>query len=64
MALEQRDVERLANEARSIVSLAAQVCNPAVLVNEVLALEHLRILDAALANARKLTQDIIKSAKE
>ena len=44
MALEQRDVERLANEAR--------------------ALELLRILDAALADTRKLTQDIIKSAKE
>ena len=64
MALEQRDVERLANEAGRIVALASRVCNPAVLTNETRALETLRILDAALADARKLTQDIIKSAKE
>ena len=62
MVLEQADVERLANEARTIATLAAAASNCRLPEQEALALEVLRSLDAALANARKLTQAMIDGA--
>ena len=64
MAFEQADVERLASDARTIATLAAAASNCRLPEQEALAVEVLRSLDAALANARELTQGIIKNAKE
>ena len=62
MALEQRDVERLANEARNIATLAALICNPVVLERDARTLTLLRNLDDALEQAKELTQAMIDGA--
>ncbi|KKL28365.1 hypothetical protein LCGC14_2375860 [marine sediment metagenome] len=64
MAIETKDAERLAGEGRSIATLAAALSNCVALGYKMQASDLLRSLDAALADARHLTQDIIKSAKE
>ena len=63
MALETKDVERLASDARTVATLAAAASNYRLPEQEALGLEVLRCLDAALADARKLTQGIINNAK-
>ncbi|KKK76607.1 hypothetical protein LCGC14_2861940 [marine sediment metagenome] len=62
MALEQAKVERLANEARNIATLAALICNPVVLERDARALDLLRALDAALEQTKELTQAMIDAA--